>query len=213
MEMWSTLGKSVQASEAIQLIRNEEHPKEHGPFSLEREKVRIDWRAITRLRKNLCGKENNSICSIWSQVVEVRPVKHGMWSTKIQRFPCQFQLLALSNRNRLQCFRQKQNLLEWYLQGNHRFNYIPEYWPPMAQQVKNLPAMQETQEMRVQSLGWEDPLQKESILSFSSILTWKLPRTEESSGLYPKGWQRARHDWATKQAECWPGTSSTRSAG
>ena len=49
----------------------------------------------------------------------------------------------------------------------------------MAQQ----PAMQETQEMRVQSLGWEDPLQKESILSFSSILTWKLPRTEEPSGL------------------------------
>ena len=40
----------------------------------------------------------------------------------------------------------------------------------MAQWVKNLPAMQETQELRVQSLGWEDPL-KEEIRTHCSILT------------------------------------------
>ena len=47
----------------------------------------------------------------------------------------------------------------------------------MAQWVKNLPAM-ETQETQVQSLGQED-LQKEEMTPQSSILAWKIPRTEE----------------------------------
>ena len=46
----------------------------------------------------------------------------------------------------------------------------------MAQQVKNLPAMQETQEMRVQSLGLEDPLEEE-IATHSSILAWEISWT------------------------------------
>ena len=45
--------------------------------------------------------------------------------------------------------------------------------------VKNLPAMQETQ---VQSLGWEDPLEKGMATHFS-ILAWKIPWTEEPGGL------------------------------
>ena len=49
----------------------------------------------------------------------------------------------------------------------------------MAQSVKNLPAMQETQ---VQSLGWEDSLEKE-MATHSSILAWKIPWTEEPDGL------------------------------
>ena len=40
--------------------------------------------------------------------------------------------------------------------------------------VKNLPAMQEMQEMRVRSLGWEDPLEQE-MATRSSILAWKFP--------------------------------------
>ena len=44
----------------------------------------------------------------------------------------------------------------------------------MAQWVKNLPAMQETQEMQVQSLGWEDLLEKE-MATHSSILAWRNP--------------------------------------
>ena len=51
----------------------------------------------------------------------------------------------------------------------------------MAQLVKNLPAMQET---RVQSLGWKDSLEKE-ITTRSSILAWRIPRTEEPSKLQP----------------------------
>ena len=49
----------------------------------------------------------------------------------------------------------------------------------VAQLVKNLPAMQETQ---VQSLGGEDPLEKE-MATHSSIPAWKIPWTQESGGL------------------------------
>ena len=48
----------------------------------------------------------------------------------------------------------------------------------MAQQVKNLPAMQETQETRVQLLGHEDLLEEE-METHSSILAWEIPRTED----------------------------------
>ena len=53
----------------------------------------------------------------------------------------------------------------------------------MAQILKNLPAMQETQ---VRSLGWEDPLEK-GIATHSSILVWRIP--EESGGLHTMGLQ------------------------
>ena len=55
--------------------------------------------------------------------------------------------------------------------------------------VKNLPAMQETQ---VQSLGWEDPLEK-GVATLSSILAWRIPRTEELSGLRSIGLHRVEH--------------------
>ena len=48
----------------------------------------------------------------------------------------------------------------------------------MAQLVKNLPAMQETW---VQSLGWEDPLEKGKT-TYSSILAWRIPWTVQSMG-------------------------------
>ena len=50
---------------------------------------------------------------------------------------------------------------------------------PVAQLVKNLPAMQET---RVRFLGWEDPLDRE-MATHSSILAWRIPWTEEPGGL------------------------------
>ena len=49
----------------------------------------------------------------------------------------------------------------------------------VAQTAKSLLSVQETQ---VQSLGWEDPLEEE-MATHSSILTWKIPRTEEPGGL------------------------------
>ena len=60
----------------------------------------------------------------------------------------------------------------------------------VTQTVKNLPAMQET---RVQFPGQEDPLEKEMAIH-SSILAWKIPRTEEPRGLQSMGSQRIRHD-------------------
>ena len=63
----------------------------------------------------------------------------------------------------------------------------------VAQTVKNLPAMQET---RVWYLGWEDPLEK-GIAAHSSILAWRIPWTEEPSGLQSMGSQRVGHDWVT----------------
>ena len=56
----------------------------------------------------------------------------------------------------------------------------------MAQMGKNLPAMLETQ---VQSLGWEDPLEK-GMATHSRILAWRTPWTEEPGGLPSMGSQR-----------------------
>ena len=60
----------------------------------------------------------------------------------------------------------------------------------MTQTVKNLPAVQETQ---VQSLGQEDPLEK-GMASYSSILAWRIPRTEEPGRLQSMQLQRIGHD-------------------
>ena len=60
----------------------------------------------------------------------------------------------------------------------------------VAQQVMNLPAMQETW---VQSLGWEDPLEKEMATHFS-ILAWRILWTEEPGRLQTVGLPRVVHD-------------------
>ena len=60
--------------------------------------------------------------------------------------------------------------------------------------VKNLPAMQE---MWVQSLGWENPLDEE-MATHSSILAWRILGTEEPGGLQSMGSHRVVHDSATK---------------
>ena len=63
----------------------------------------------------------------------------------------------------------------------------------MAQWVKNLLALQETQEMQVQSRGWEDLLEKEMV-THCSILAWGIPRTEEPGRLQSMGSQRVGHN-------------------
>ena len=60
----------------------------------------------------------------------------------------------------------------------------------IAQSVKNLPAVQETQ---VRSLGWEDPLEKEMAIH-ASIHAWKMSWTDEPGGLQSMGSQRVGHD-------------------
>ena len=76
-----------------------------------------------------------------------------------------------------------------------RIGYAIQYsWTSLlAQLVKNPPAMWETW---VQSLGWEDPLEKGKA-TYSSILAWRIPWT-----VYPWGC-RVRHDWATFTFTSW----------
>ena len=69
------------------------------------------------------------------------------------------------------------------------------------------------QETWVQSLGQEDPLEKE-MATHSSILAWRIPWTEEPCGLQPTRSQRVWHNWATNTftysahlpSSCWPKT-------
>ena len=61
---------------------------------------------------------------------------------------------------------------------------------PVGSMVKNLPAIQESQETRVRSLGQEDPLEK-GILTYSSIHARRIPRTEEPLGYSPEDWKES----------------------
>ena len=71
-----------------------------------------------------------------------------------------------------------------------RFDYLFFESSLVAQMVKRLPAVRETW---VQSLGWEDSLEKE-MATHSSTLAWKIPRTEEPGRLQSMELQRVGHD-------------------
>ena len=64
----------------------------------------------------------------------------------------------------------------------------------VVQKIKNRPAMRKTW---VPSLGWEDPLE-EGMATHSSILSWRIPWTEEPGRLQSMGSKRVRHNGATK---------------
>ena len=75
------------------------------------------------------------------------------------------------------------------------FQFLCPPWASLvAQMVKNLPAMQE---IWVQFLDWEDPLEKE-MATLSSTLAWRIPQTEEPGRLQSMGSQRVEHDLVTK---------------
>ena len=76
---------------------------------------------------------------------------------------------------------------------NHSFDCIDLWASLVAQMVKNLPAMQETW---VQSLGWEDTLEK-AMATHSSILAWRIPWTELLGELQSAQSQRLGHNWVT----------------
>ena len=62
---------------------------------------------------------------------------------------------------------------------------------PVGLVIKNPPATQEKKEIRVQSLGQEDPLEEE-MANHSSTLTWRIPGTEEPGGLQSMGLQKSQ---------------------
>ena len=65
----------------------------------------------------------------------------------------------------------------------------------VAQMVNNLLAVQEPQ---VPSLGWEDPLER-GMATYSRILTWRIPWTEEPGGLRSTRSKRVGHNWVTNR--------------
>ena len=58
--------------------------------------------------------------------------------------------------------------------------------------------MQETKETWVRSLGWEDSLEA-GMATYSTILAWRIPWTEEPGGLQSMGSQRVRRELVTKR--------------
>ena len=78
----------------------------------------------------------------------------------------------------------------WYTYLYYIIVLITQLSSLVAQMVKHLPTVRETQ---VQSLGWEDLLEKE-MATHSSILAWKIPWMEEPGRLQSMGLQRVGHD-------------------
>ena len=87
-------------------------------------------------------------------------------------------------------FRQ---LVKLFLQPADAFYFIILRALLVARTVKSPSAMQD---IWVQFLGQEDPLE-EGMATYSSILAWRIPWTEEPDGLQSLGSQRVGHDWAT----------------
>ena len=77
------------------------------------------------------------------------------------------------------------------------FCLVKRWASPVAHLVKNLPAIQETRETPVWSLGRQDPPEKETA-THCSIFAWKIPWTEEPGRLQSMGSERVRHHSATK---------------
>ena len=93
-------------------------------------------------------------------------------------------------------------LAEWPWQITQAlFVILLPFWKTslVVQEVKHLPTTQETW---VQSLGGDDPLEKE-MATYSSILVWKIPWTEKPDRLQSVGSQRVEHDWATSLLPLW----------
>ena len=88
-----------------------------------------------------------------------------------------------------------------------KYKYSIKSASPVAQMVKNLPAMRDTP---VPSLGWEDPLEN-GMASGSSILAWEIPWTEEPGGLQLWGCKRVGHDLMAKQQASFHFSSVTQS--
>ena len=84
--------------------------------------------------------------------------------------------------------------------------FCPQSFLPGGQMVKNLPAMQETW---VWSLGWEDPLEK-GMATYSSILSWKIPQTEEPGRLQSIGMHRDAHAWSNLALRLWEASLKQR---
>ena len=111
--------------------------------------------------------------NLWSNLLRLCQAKVGRLAETVSWCPCALSLAHCPG----QCGPELSMHMPWVV----------------AQMVRILPAMWET---RVQSLGWEDTLEKR-MANHSIILAWRIPWKEEPGGLQSIGSQRVRHDWVT----------------
>ena len=113
----------------------------------------------------MCNIWCNAMNNInWGKIIEMEEISKVLWSKKFIEG--------------IDTLRQKETCLK------------PHNWlVPKSEFIKNLPVMQEKQEMRAQCLDQEDPLEEE-MATDPSILAWRIPRTEEPGGLQSTGSQR-----------------------
>ena len=145
---------------------------------------------LTLIRMAIIKKSTNKC---WRGRGEKRTLLHGWWECKLiqPKKILKDKLLAcgwgpgVAVGTRLGGFRLGN------IQGCVFGSLLPTMRAPLvAQMVKRLPGMRETQ---VPSLGWEDPLEEE-MGTHSSTLAWKIPWTEEPGSLQSMGSQRVRHN-------------------
>ena len=148
-------------------------------FYRDRNRVKVDKRTIKHISNRIFSKDIN-----WIHILKTHS------STLAWKIPW------MEESGRLQSMGSHQSdMTEWLHFFHFSFQRLMELYKTLmvAQMVKNLPAVQETQ---VPSLGWEHPLEKEMAIH-SSILTWKILWTEEPGELQSMESQRAGHDWVT----------------
>ena len=131
------------------------------------------------------------------------PFQKYVWSTMIfsscncsaaiQHFSCcsfWIRILVTTQNKALLCYRNRKKIFImescWFDSNHNHMGF------PVAQTVKNLPAVQE---IWVPLLGQKDPLE-EGLAAHSSVLAWRIPWTEEPGGLPSMGSHRVGHDWS-----------------
>ena len=85
---------------------------------------------------------------------------------------------------------------------SENFYQFSQWRLPMAQRVKNLPTMHNSQETQVQPLGQEGALEEEMVSNYTVFLPKKIPWTEDPGSLQSKESQRGRHNWARMHQRC-----------
>ena len=110
-------------------------------------------------------------------------------------------ILFNGNSERQSCLFQKwgKSYIDFdYLVSEITYYPFDHSWASqVTQTVKNLPAMQEMQEIRVRSLGWEDPLE-ESMATHSSILAWRIPMVRGAWQATVWDCKESDNEWATR---------------
>ena len=134
-------------------------------------------------------------CKWFSEILKNEETKTNQWRTS-KLSGSNFHLIQFPHFTRITVACPVTFHFDSYLHLIHDWSGLAA---AVAQMVKDLPTVQEAQ---VHSLGQEDPLEKE-MATHSSLLAWRIQRTEEPGGLQSMGLQRVGHEWATNKINRW----------